>query len=247
MGLSLTVLGCSGSYPGPGAACSGYLVRSERTTIWVDAGSGTMANLQRHVPLSAVDAVVLTHEHPDHWADIDGFQVALAYDLDRSGIPVFAPDSVRGRTYSFNKLALDWRATTDGSTATVGDIEAKFARTDHEPETLAVGLSCGDKSLAYSADTGPTWSFDTLGSGFDLVLCEATFLESQARAIVEAEGKVSHLNGRQAGELARDAGAARLLLTHFWPGNDREQTRAEAEASFGASVDIAIENEEYQL
>ena len=247
MGLSLTVLGCSGSYPGPAAACSGYLVRSEGTVIWVDAGSGTMANLQRHVALDAIDAVVLTHEHPDHWADIDGFQVALAYDLDRSGLPVFAPDSVRERTYAFNKPALDWRPTTDGSTATVGDIDLQFARTDHEPETLAVGFRCGDKSLAYTADTGPRWSLDALGSGFDLVLAEATFLEAQARSIVEAEGRISHLDGGQAGALARAAGAKRLLLTHFWPGNDREQTRAEAEASFGAPVEIAKENEEYRL
>jgi ribonuclease BN (tRNA processing enzyme) len=67
VGLSLTVLGCSGSYPGKGEACSSYLVRSGSTTVWLDAGSGSMANLQQHVGLDAVDAVVLTHEHPDHW------------------------------------------------------------------------------------------------------------------------------------------------------------------------------------
>jgi len=74
--MKLTVLGCSGSYPGPGGAASGYLVEADGTRIWLDAGSGTLANLQRHIGLDAVDAVVLSHEHPDHWADIEGFHIA---------------------------------------------------------------------------------------------------------------------------------------------------------------------------
>lgn len=78
-GMSLTVLGCCGSYPGPGQACSGYLVRAIGTSVWVDAGTGTLANLQRHVRLQEVDAIVLSHEHPDHWMDLTGAYVAAKY------------------------------------------------------------------------------------------------------------------------------------------------------------------------
>ena len=63
MALSLTVLGCSGTYAAPGGACSGYLVRSSTTTVLVDCGPGTLANLQQHVSLLDLDAVVVTHEH----------------------------------------------------------------------------------------------------------------------------------------------------------------------------------------
>ncbi len=72
-GSTVTVLGTSGSYPGPGSACSGYLLRHQGFNLWLDAGPGTMANLQTHIGLADVDAVVLSHEHPDHWSDIDGF------------------------------------------------------------------------------------------------------------------------------------------------------------------------------
>ena len=56
MGLTVTVLGSTGSYPSAEGACSGYLVRSSSATIWLDAGSGSLANLQRHVPVAEVIA-----------------------------------------------------------------------------------------------------------------------------------------------------------------------------------------------
>jgi len=113
--MRVTVLGCSGSYPGRDGACSGYLVRTDATTVWMDCGSGTMANLQRHAGLDDVDAVVLTHEHPDHWTDLESFHVWAKYGPDKRGIPVYAPRSFRMLT---PRTALaptfDWRPVGDG-------------------------------------------------------------------------------------------------------------------------------------
>lgn len=240
MGLSLTVLGTCGSYPGPGGACSGYLVRSSDTTIWVDAGSGTMANLQRHVGLEEVDAVVLTHEHPDHWSDIEGFRVACAYVVERSGVPVYAPPGHLRLLYEDFKMVFDWHELDDGSQVSVGGMDLSFSRTDHGPVTLAVRIDADGKSLGYTADTGPKWSLSSLGSGLDLAVSEATFTE-------EYEGVSQHLSGRQAGLAAREAGVGRLLLTHFWPTLRAEDMQGEAVESFGGPVEIAIENEEYVI
>jgi ribonuclease BN (tRNA processing enzyme) len=77
--VKITVLGCSGSYPGKGGACSGYLVDDGTTRLWIDAGSGTLANLQHHVDMADVDALVLSHEHPDHWSDLEGFHNVLRF------------------------------------------------------------------------------------------------------------------------------------------------------------------------
>ena len=89
MGLSLTVLGASGSYPGRGDACSGYLVQGGGVNLLVDLGPGSLANLQRHLDLGAVDAVILSHRHPDHWTDLTGLAVAWKYALGRDGLPVY--------------------------------------------------------------------------------------------------------------------------------------------------------------
>lgn len=240
MGLSVTVLGCSGSYPGPGMACSGYLVRGGGTTVWLDAGPGTLANLQRHVALDALDAVVLSHEHPDHWSDLEGYRVACTYVLARPAAPVYAPAGLRDRVYPGFRSAVDWRATADGVTARIGALDLSFSRTDHGPETLAVRVDSEGRSLGYSADTGPGWSFDALGPGLDLALCEATYL-------AEHEHVGGHLSAAQAGAMARRAGVGRLILTHLWPTIDPVLSLAEAESAYGAPVTIAAVNETYEI
>lgn len=240
MGLRLTVLGCCGSYAGPGGACSGYLVRAAGTNIWLDAGSGTMSNLQRHISLHDVDAVVLTHEHPDHWTDVEGFRVACAYVIERTGVPVYAPAGLRRLTYDF-KHVMDWRVIEDGDRIDVGPAQLRFARTDHGPETLAVRVDCAGRSLGYSADTGPDWSLEALGSPLDLALVEATIP-------ADKEGSVpGHLSARQAGAMAAAAGARRLLITHLWPTLNGPDMRTEASDAYGAPADLATMHEEYQV
>jgi ribonuclease BN (tRNA processing enzyme) len=238
VGLSLTVLGCCGSFPGAGGACSGYLVRSDATTLWVDAGSGTMANLQHHVGLHDVDGVVLSHEHPDHWSDLEGFRVACAYVLGREGVPVYAPPGFLRLLYKDFKLAFDWHEVDDGSQVRIGDLDVRFSRTEHGPVTLGMRIDGGGRSLGYTSDTGPGWSLAALGGGLDLALSEATYTS-------QYEGVSLHLSGRQAGQAAREAGVGRLLLTHFWPTLRVEDIQQEAASAFGAPVEIAVQNEEY--
>jgi ribonuclease BN (tRNA processing enzyme) len=115
---------------------------------------------------------------------------------------------------------------------TIGSLQARFVATDHGPPTVAVGLEHGDASLAYSADTGPGWSVEELGSGIGTFLCEATYTQ-------ESEGSLQHLSGRQAGAMARAAGVARLILTHRWPTVSADTVRREAEAAFGRPVEQA--------
>jgi ribonuclease BN (tRNA processing enzyme) len=239
MGLRLTILGCCGSYPGAGRACSGYLVQGAGTTVWVDAGSGTLANLQRHVALADVDAVVISHEHPDHWGDLMGYHVAAKYYLERDRVLVYAPASLRQYAY-YSGPPFDWNVVTSGDRIEIGGLSVTFSQTDHAPETLAMRIDGEGRTIGYSADTGPRWSFEQLGAGINLGLCEATFL-------TEDEGRTRHMSARQAGKMARDAGVERLVLTHMEPGTDLHRTRNDGSAAFGAPVDIAIENERYDV
>lgn len=240
MGLTLTVLGCSGSYPGRGAACSGYLVRDGKTTVWLDAGSGTMANLQLHVGLDEVDAVVISHEHPDHWRDLEGYNIALRYGLDRKGVPVYAPASVRQFAYQDTEPYLVWNTVTDGDRVEIGTMVFTFSATDHPPETLACRIDAGGRSLGYSADTGPGWHLRALGPGLDLALCEATMSD-------DADVHPIHLTARQAGTQAAEAGAGRLVVTHFWPTSDPQVAVERASEAFGRAAEMAVPNREYEI
>ena len=246
MGLSFTVLGCSGSYPGRGGACSGYLVQGGGVNLVVDMGPGTLANLQRHLDLGAVDAVVLTHRHPDHWTDVTGLEVAWKYGLRREGLPVYGTAETRrlaDELASGLAPTMVWTDLADGDVLDIGGLHCTFSRTEHYVETLAVRIDdvATGRSLAYSADTGPGWSFTALGPGIDVALCEATNLASE-----EGPG-VLHLSARQAGGMTRAAGVPRLILTHLWPEGDPEAYRAEGVEAFGGPIEIAITNERYDL
>lgn len=241
MGLTVTPLGTCGSYPGPGGACSGYLVRGAGTTVWLDAGSGTLANLQRHVALDDVDAIVLSHEHPDHWRDIEGLFVAYKYGpSQRENIPVYAPAGLRKQTYFNTDGVFAWSAIADGDTAEIGGQRWSFSRTDHGPETMGARVEADGRVLGYTADTGPAWSLERLGTGFNVALCESTLG-------VEEEGRVQHLSGRQAGAMAAAAGVERLVLTHFWPAYDPQDAVAAARTTFNGPVDMARVGEEIDV
>ena len=244
MGLTVTVLGCSGSYPAPDCACSGYLVSDGTTHVAIDLGPGSLGNLQRHLSIDELDAVVLSHSHPDHWVDLTGLHVALKYRYGREAFPVWGTAENRGMALLVTgqlEPTLEWHVTGDDDEFAIGGLRFRLDRTDHYVQTHAARVEARDgTSMLYSADTGPEWSLARLGA-VDLAIIEATYGTDE-----EAEG-IKHLSARQAGEMARAGGARRLVLTHLWPGSDRAVHRRNGEAAYGDPVTLASPNERYEL
>ena len=246
MGLGVTVLGCSGSYSTPGGACSGYLVESPGARVWLEAGPGTLGNLQRHCDLADLDAVVISHEHVDHWTDLAVVFSAFRHYERRSHLPVYGTSGTRslaGALLRKDDLAptFAWHQVSAGDQTEIGDQRWRFSRTDHPVETLAPRVDSGGRSFAYSADTASGWSIDQLGQGIHLALCEATFLEADRHL------GASHLTAREAGAMASTAGAQRLLLTHLAPGSNADAMAREASESFGRPADVVQQDRRYEV
>jgi ribonuclease BN (tRNA processing enzyme) len=242
-GVTLTVLGCSGTYPGDGGACSGYLVRSPDASLVVDLGAGTLANLQRHLAIGEIDAVVLSHVHPDHWLDLPVLRNAMRYVLGIGGLPIYGT----AETWLMAEVIIGelpptmlWHNIDESSVVEVGDQVVRFSRTDHPVETLAVRVDAAGRSLLYSADTGSAWYPGETGADVDLMVCEASLP-------TEHEGQVQHLSARQAGKLARTLGAGRLVVTHVVPGVDAEAQLGMAGQAFGGPVELATANRSYEV
>lgn len=251
MTFELVVLGCSGSGPDPEGPASGYLVRTERTAVWVDAGTGTFMALTEHMDPGALDAVVLSHLHPDHCVDVFGLLHYLAFRLGTvAGLPLLVPEG------GVEKLAAFLGADTndaffttfapqevgDGDTVAVGDVTLRFAAATHSVPTNSVRVEHAGRSLAYSGDTGLGGGFPELAHGADVVLCEAGLGEPR-----EATGYQYHLSGGEAGALAYGAGAGRLILTHLAPTLTAREIADAAQAAFGAPVLVAAPGRRIQI
>jgi ribonuclease BN (tRNA processing enzyme) len=244
--MRLVVLGCSGGYPEPNRACSGYLVEAAGRRLWLDAGSGTLARLLVRCSLADVDAVWLTHLHPDHWTDlplaVHAIAVGAAERLEP--LPVYGPrDWARAVGVDLHWHADDYAALyvehhlSDGLVIRAGDVSVRSGAVEHGIETYALRVEAGGASLAYSADSAPCEALVDLARGVDLFLCAAATMTSSP----------IHPNPRQAGEIATAAGAQRLLLTHLRPGADRERARAMARAAFAGEIELASEGAEYEI
>jgi ribonuclease BN (tRNA processing enzyme) len=226
--------------------------------VVLDLGSGALANLlgvlaaRRDPPvddlgadaslLDEVDAVVVSHEHPDHWTDLTGLRVALRYGSGRSGLPVYLTAGTRAlaaAVCSELEPPFDLHVIDDGDAVTVGGLTLRFSATDHYVPTLACRVGDGTHAVAYTADTGPYWSLRHFGEHVDLALVECSHLADR-----ETEG-ILHLSARQAGTMAAEGGVGALLLTHLVPGLDRAEALAEARAEFAGPVGLAEEGRTY--
>ena len=243
--LKVTVLGCSGVYSVAGGACSGYLIDSQDTVVWMDAGAGTLSNLQLHAQLEKVDAMVLSHEHPDHWLELPVLYNAWKYCVDIEPLKVFGTKGTK--TLAENLLGenlfpvLDFQIIADGDEINIGNQKWLFSETDHPVETMASRISVNGSSVAYSADTGPKWDPTPISSGADLFLCEATFLtDSETKDAV-------HLSARQAGSMAKQTGVKRLVVTHRMPGCCPEEQQEEVTQAYGLPVEQAEVNAVYTI
>ena len=247
MGLSVTVLGSSGSYASVDNPCSGYLLRSDDATVLLDCGPGTLGPLQEHVAPSDLTAIVLTHCHPDHWLELPVLRNVFKYFDPAVGVPVYGTACTRDMDLAVTVPSasrpepFDWHVVDETSRLEIGDLRLRFATTDHPVETLAVRVDHGDRSFACSSDSGPDWSFRTLGDDIDLAFADASHLSS-----LEGQG-IPHMSAREAAVNAREAGVGRLVLTHLVPGSDPDAHRTEADAAYGGPVDVALAGSKFDV
>jgi ribonuclease BN (tRNA processing enzyme) len=232
--VRLTVVGCSGSGPGPSSPASCYLVEHDGFSLLLDLGNGAFGALLGLADPGRIDAVYLSHLHADHCLDVAPFIVWHRYSGLSTGkvLPLYAPVGADRRL----RLAYDMDDGTiedvfdvlaiGAGSFTLGPFAVTTARTAHPVECYAVRLEAGGRSLVYTADTGPSPDVVALGRGADVLLAEAAHPDRPGLP------PGLHLTGREAGEHAAAAGVGRLLLTHVPAWVDPEEQLAAARAAF---------------
>lgn len=242
--MRLTVVGCAGSFPNADSPASCYLVEHEGHRILLDLGNGAFGALQRHVDLTppgALDAVVLSHCHIDHCADLGSLYVHRQYGPVRAVDPllVLGPSDARARAVGIygrsDEAGLDAQfdfVTFPREPIEVGPFTIETVRAARPVESYCIRVTAGGRSLVYSGDTGPTPNLVELARGADVALLEASFVGDDNPPGV-------HLSGGDAGWIATEAGVGMLVVTHLVAWNDDQQVAAEARAAFSGPLEVA--------
>ncbi|MDN6168559.1 MAG: MBL fold metallo-hydrolase, partial [Micrococcaceae bacterium] len=258
--MKMTIIGCSGSFPGPGSPASCYLVTAfDGERIWrilLDLGSGALGVLQRYMDLEDIDAIFLSHLHPDHCMDLCGLHVAVHWNpngWNRERITVWGPEATADRMATAYGLELDpgmhedfdfhhWvpRQKVELGPFTISavpvrhPVEEAYAIRVEATEPLQDGTT-RTSVLAYSGDTDSCDGLVEAAHDADMFLCEAAFEEGRDDGI---DGV--HLTGKRAGEMATAAGAKRLLLTHIPVWTDVNTVVDEAKTTYDGGLAIAV-------
>jgi ribonuclease BN (tRNA processing enzyme) len=255
--MRLTVVGCSGSFAGPASPASSYLVQAEQEgrtwSIVLDLGNGALGPLQRYVDLAELDAVFVSHLHPDHCVDICGLYVTRKYRPSgpvEGQLPVHAPSGAEER-FALMYHGLEHAGMTaefavhelaDAQVTRVGPFTVTAYRVNHPVEAYGYRVEADGAVLASTRDTDLCEALTPLLTGADLALTDSAFVEGRD------DSPGIHLSGGRAATAAVTAGGVRrLVLTHIPPWNDPEVCRAEAAAIWPGRLDVAVQGATFEV
>jgi ribonuclease BN (tRNA processing enzyme) len=238
--MRLQVLGGCGAWPAAGQACSGYLLNHSGFTVLVDPGYATLPRLLEIVGADLVDAVFVSHGHPDHCADLHPLLRARSLRDDPP-----EPLAVHALPGSVDRvLALDRPGMLDdayrlepftaGESFSAGPFEVATWALPHFVPNAGLRITAGGRVLSYTGDSGPSPALPDLARNADVFLAEATFADKVPLA---SERHLS--SATKAGELASRAGVGRLILTHLWPGTNPSAAQEAARRAFAGALEVA--------
>ena len=262
--MLLTIVGCSGSVSGPKSPASCYLVQAEADgatfSLVLDLGPGAFGALYNYLDPVDLGAVGLSHLHPDHCLDLCALYVAAAYSPSAPypRLPVYGPPGTAeriARAYAapppnHRDVAAeepqlerrfdyrDWSAEQQ-----IGPFTVRTAEVRHPTPAFAIRVTetATGAVMVYSGDTGPNQALVELARGADLLLIESAFRDHPDNA------PDVHLSGRQAGQIAAEAGVASVLITHIPPWHDPADVLAEAEPHFAGPLTAAVSGVQWRI
>lgn len=241
--MKLRVIGFWGAFPGVQAATSCYLLEEDGFRILIDAGSGSAAQLQQYLSLDNLDAVIVSHFHHDHIADLGvlTYSRAVGFALGNTKTPlrIYGPEEDVEHLNPYSRKGTEIDTYAAGETLTIGPFSFQFQRTKHPVSCYAMKITSAKSKFAivYTADTAFSTDIAEFAENCSLMIAETSFYEGQDAA------SFGHMTSTEAGKLARIAGAEELMLSHLPHFGDHQQLLHEAEEEFSGKIFLASEKE----
>ena len=248
--IIITPLGTISPYTKGNMNCPGFLVEYNNKKILLDCGNGITRLLNFPEDLKDL-SVIITHYHKDHFGDIGALQyTSYVYHnlglLDKK-IKIYLPNNDigfnRASIISNNESYSDYYDINDSYSFSIDDLNITFENNNsHTIESYMVKLQNKDFKIIYTSDIGTTNLNELVDSckDADLIICESSFLQKH-----NVNSK-THMTAYEAGILANKSKAQKLLLTHFWPEEDKKLYLEEAKQNF-ENVEVAEEGKKLIL
>lgn len=241
--MKLTILGYWGGYPTRNAGTSSYLLESEGYHLWLDAGSASLIALENHVDPLKVDAVLLSHYHYDHIADLGVFQ--FTRQLKRTGEHRAPIVPIYGHTEdneNFQRLTMDSVSEGisygEGETLSIGPFEITTMRTLHPVPCFAFRIKerMTGKVFVFTADSGYLESFIPFAKEADVLMADTNFFNGM-------ENHRVHMTAKEVGRIAKEAKVKKLLLTHLPQTGNLALLKEQAVDEFGSEEVLLAEKD----
>jgi ribonuclease BN (tRNA processing enzyme) len=236
--IKVTVIGFWGGFPAVGEATSGYLFEKDGFRLLVDCGSGVVSQLQKYIHLKDLNAVVLSHYHHDHVADIGPLQYGMLIQTMLKNRT--EPLAIYGHLEDgegFKRLAHEpyTKAYSYDPTQTliVGPFRITFLKTNHPVPCYAMRITDGSGTVIFTADSSFKREFIKFSQDADLLICECNFYAGM-------DGKqAGHMNSTDAATIAHKANVKHLLLTHLPHFGDHQELVEDAKLHFNGKLELA--------
>jgi ribonuclease BN (tRNA processing enzyme) len=227
--ITLAVLGAGPAYTNrPGSSGAAYLLEADGSAVLLDLGQGSFPRLAAAIEPSSLDAVVISHLHPDHFIDLVALRHYLAYQFRPARhVRVIAPlglderiDALHARPgFTAETLDVEAFAAGDGSDVRrIGPFVIEARGVVHTEDSHAFRVSVGEEAsaLVYSGDCGRAGDLAPLIRPGDTLLVEASF------GVGPVPPDAFHLAAPEIAALVETTRPGRVLLTHIQMGFDPE-------------------------
>ncbi|WP_407271648.1 MBL fold metallo-hydrolase [Radiobacillus sp. PE A8.2] len=243
--MKLTIIGFWGAYPEQGAATSSYLLEKDGFTCLIDCGSGALSRLQAYKQPKEIDAVVLSHYHNDHIADVGVLQyswlVQNSLNQTEDILPIYGhaedEEAFIKLTHNFTEgIAYDPEGSLE-----VGPFNIQFMKTNHPVTCYAMRITDGEKTIVYTADSSYIPEFIPFSENADLLITDCNFYEDQDGT------KAGHMNSKEGAEIASAAKVKQLILSHHPHFGNRNDLLEQASKYFSGKIQLADEGLTWEI
>lgn len=244
--MRIIPIGIWGGYPKANSATSSFLIEHDGFHCLIDCGSGVLASLQNYFPLEKLDAVVISHYHADHIADVGSLQYSRLINFylgkPTPALPIYGHTQDQDH---FDKLSYKEQtigvAISEDTIMQIGPFEVSFCQTIHPVYCLAMKFSVDGRSIVLTADTEWRDELVDFARDTDLLISEANLYEEHA-------GKApGHMAGSEAGKLANLSGAKQLVLTHLPLHGNIAEILTAARQNYDGLAEIAEVGKTYEI